>query len=340
MIDVEQRDKAQRLLEAQIAFLKAEIAAARFAGLVETEVDHALRAAETLSLNQVVTREQIKATAHKYATGMEIHGSIPELIGEIADRVYRHPAHREHLIGEVVGRQHVAAVVGKLFEMQALREQLLHRLNQSPLTAAWLSSFLYRVASDFLHDNRERIERVPGVAPLLNAGGQLVGKVLPAPDADLRLREFAERSAGFLLRHTDDAMTGSMEDAPLHDAVMELWDDHAGEPVSAAGKYVTQPDLEDLLVIGYEFWLDFRDSEYLRALIDVGVDFFFDKYGDFALRELLDDIGIGREDLIEEALRFAPRVIQVLDETRLLDQLLRRRLEPFFFSDDVLAILG
>jgi hypothetical protein len=338
----EQREKAERLLEAQIAFLKAELAADRFAGLVETEVDHALEAAETLTLNQVVTREQIKATAQKYATRMEIHGSIPELIGEIADRVYRHPAHRESLIGEVVGRHHVAALVGKLFEMQALRERLMHRLSDSPLTVAWLSSFLYRVASDFLHHNRERVERVPGVAPLLNAGGQLAGKVLgdPARDANLRLREFAERSAGFLLRHAGQPFSDSLDEAPMFDAVMELWDDHAGEPVSEVVTYVSQADLEDLLVIGYEFWLDFRDSEYLRALIDEGVDFFFDKYGDFALRELLEDMGIGRADLVEEAMRFAPRVIAVLDETGLLDKLLRRRLEPFFFSDEVLALLG
>jgi hypothetical protein len=334
-----ERDTAERLLEAQISFLKSEIGPDRFAGLVETEVDHALRAAETITLDQVVTRDQIKATAQKYATRMEIHGSIPELIGEIAERIYHHPAQRENLIGEVVARHHIAALVGKLFEMQTLREQLLHRMNESPLTITWLSSFLYRVAADFLHHSWQRAERVPGMAPLLNAGGQVAGKVLPPRDADLRLREFAERSARFLLRHADDAVSESVEDAPLFDATMEVWDDYAGEPVSTLAQYVRQADLEDLLVIGYEFWLDFRDSDYLRALIDEGVDFFFDKYGEFTLRDLLDDMGISREDLVEEALRFAPRVIDVLDGTGLLDEVLRRRLEPFFLSDAVLAML-
>lgn len=333
----DRRDRALRLLEAQIEFVQAQLGPDRFAGFVEVEVDHALSAAGELILGEVVSRDQIKATARKYATTMQIQGSIPELIGEIAARVYGHRAHDENRIGEVVGQEHVEALVRKLLELPLVRE----RLRESPLAVSLTSWLLYRIATDVALRNRELAERVPGASSLLAAGGRIVGTVAPDArlDLDRRMRELAEHGARFLLRHAAGALSGSREESPVFDAVIDLWGDHAGEPVSSFRQHVSQDDLEDLLVIGYEFWLALRDTAYLQALLDEGCDFFFDKYGDFTLRELLEELGIEREDLVENALRFAPPVIQVMSENGMLAAFLRRRIEPFFLSEDVLALL-
>jgi hypothetical protein len=330
------RDKALRLLEAQIKFVQAQLVPDSFAGLVETEVDHALSAAGELVLDRLVSRDQIKATARKYVATMQIHGSIPELADEIATRVYGHRAQDENLIGEVVDTKHIEEFVAKLLELPLVRE----RLPQSPLAISAVSWWMYRIANDVVVRNREVAERVPGVSSLLAAGGKIVGRVAPDArlDLDLRLRELAERGARFLLDRAR-ASGGSPDESPVYDAVIDLWQEQADEPMSSFRQYLSQEDLEDLFVIGYEFWLAFRGTAYLRSLVDEGIDFFFDKYGDFTLRELLEEFGIEREDLVEEALRFAPPVIQVLSENGMLAAFLRRRLEPFFLSDTVLALL-
>jgi hypothetical protein len=177
---------------------------------------------------------------------------------------------------------------------------------------------------------------------LLAAGRQIVAKLAPDAglDLDVRLRELAEFGARLMLRHAKRAPSRSREEAPAFDAVIDLWDDHAGEPVSSLRQYVSQDDLEDLLVIGYEFWLALRDTAYLQSLLDEGCDFIFDKYGDYTLRELLDELGITRDYLVQDALRFGPPVIQVVRENGMLAAFLRRRLEPFFLSEDALALLG
>lgn len=332
---------ARLLLDAQVEFLQSQVSGDQLASLVETEVVHALAAAERLTLEEVVSREQIKTVSQKYAALMDIQGSIPELVGEISERVYSHHVQHEYPVGEVIGREHVAELVGKLLEMQSLRERLLDRVTESPVTITWVTWLLHRLVTDFVGHSRERAKRVPGVSSLFAAGGQLLGRVLPHADkdVDLLIEELAARSARVLLRHAGETIDGSTGDAPVFDAAMQLWDDHAGEPVSSFLQYVSRDDLEDLLVIGYEFWLDFRHTAYFRSLLDQGVDFFFDKYGDFSLRELLEEVGVRHEDLVEEAMRFAPRVIEVLRANDLLAGLLRRRLEPFFSSEDVVAIL-
>jgi hypothetical protein len=330
------RDKALRFLEVQIKFVQAQLGPDRFAGLVEAEVDHALSAAGELVLDRLVSRDQIKATARKYVTTMQVQGSIPELIGEIAARVYGHRAQDENRIGEVVGTEHIEALAAKLLELPLVRAQL----PESPLAISVVSWWLYRIAIDLVVHNREVAERVPGVSSLLAAGGQIVGTVAPGArlNLDLRMLELAERGARFLL-HRARAAGGSRQESPVYDAVIDLWHEQADEPMSSFLQYLSRDDLEDLLVIGYEFWVAFRGTAYLHSLLDEGVDFFFDKYGDFTLSELLEEFGIEREDLVEEALRFAPPVIQVLSENGMLATFLRRRLEPFFLSDEVLGLL-
>ncbi len=333
----QQREKAQRLLDAQVEFLEAEIADERFAELVEEEIDRVLRDASQLTLSQVVSRDQISAVARKYATAIEIHGSIPELMGEITERVYSHRAHDQSRIGDVIAQRHVAALAGKLLTMRTLRQRLFERLAENPLAVTWLSWLLYRLVAEV----RERAEHVPGVSSLVAGGRRAVGTVAPGAgrDLDLRLHELAERAAQLVLRKAEQSSAGATDQAPLFDAVMDLYADLATEPVSLFRQVVSRDDLEDLLVIGYEFWLDFRDTDYLRSLVDEGIVFFFDKYGDFTLRDLLAEMGVGREDLVEEALRFGPPVIAVLAENGMLAAFLRRRLEPFFFSEAVLALL-
>jgi hypothetical protein len=330
------RSKAAALVEAQIKFVQAQLGPDHFAALVAAEVDHALVAAGELVLDEVVSREQIKATARKYVATIEVHGAIPELAGEIAARVYRHRAHDENRIGEVVETKHVEAVAAKVLELPLFRE----RFSQSPLAVGVVSWWTYRIALGLVVRNRGVAERVPGVSQLLAAGGQLVGTV--APDAqlglDLRLRELAERSARLLLRQAGTP-GGESDESVILEAVIDLWHEQADKPISSFREYVSQDDLEDLIVLGYEFWLAFRGTAYLGALVDEGIDFFFDKYEDCTLRVVLEEFGIQREDLVEEALRFGPPVIEVISENGMLAAFLRRRLEPFFLSDEVLALL-
>jgi hypothetical protein len=331
------RDKALRLLDAQVRFVQEQLLPDRFAVLVELEVDHALSAASELVLDGLVSRDQIKATAHKYVATMQLQGSIPELAGEIAARVYRHPAQDENRIGDVVGTKHIEELTTKLLELPLVRE----RLPESPLAINLLSWCMYRIAIDVVLRPRHVAERVPGASSLLAAGDQIVGAVAPRAglDLDRRLRELAEQGARILLRRAT-APDGSRHESAVYDAMIELWREQADEPISSFREYLSQEDLEDLLVIGYEFWLAFRDTPYLRSLVDEGIDFFFDKYGGFTLRALLDEFGIGREDLVEESLRFGPPVIEVLTQNGMLAAFLRRRLEPFFLSDAVMSMLG
>ena len=331
------QEKAEQLLAAQVRFFEAQLEPAQFGPLLEQELDAWLSAAGEITLVEAVTREQIKDVAIKYAVAMKIPGSIPELANEIADRIYSHPAQDDNRLQDVIAAEHIEAFTTKLLELPLVQERLM----ESPLLVEIASEWLYRIAVETSARNRELAGKIPGLGTLLGTGGSLLGKV--APDAgviaDTRLRELATQTARMVLRSAKTT-SNTPEEPWIHDTVIEMWREQADKPVGSLRDYMTQDDLEDLLVLLYEFWLSFRETDYLHALIDEGVDFFFDKYADMTLLGLLEEFGVTRADLVEEAQRFAPPILELLRERGMLSAFLRRRLEPFFASAEALALLG
>jgi hypothetical protein len=91
--------------------------------------------------------------------------------------------------------------------------------------------------------------------------------------------------------------------------------------------------------MGYESWRELRETEFVRAIIDAGIDTFFDNYSQTTLFDLLGEVGIDEDIMIQQAMRFGPPVIRVLHERGMLEALFRRQLEGFYGSPEVAAIL-
>ncbi|MGE4427674.1 MAG: hypothetical protein AB7G37_14585, partial [Solirubrobacteraceae bacterium] len=275
--------------------------------------------------------------ARKYVATFALSGgSIPQLIDQVATRLYDHPVHDEHPIGGVVDEALVVPLVEKVLGPGPLRARVLEAVARNPAAVRGLAWLLQRIVIDV----RNQAERVPGLGPLLGVGLRAVTTLAPGPTemVDGQLRALSEVVARVLLREAERA--GERHDDGLVDIVLELLAEVEDEPVGRFRSVVTREDLEDLLLIAYELWMRIRDHPWLLALIDEGIDLVFDEYGDVPLRELLDELGLTRDDLLEEAVRFGPRALRVLRDEGLVEAFLRRRLAPFFASPEARALLG
>lgn len=328
---------AERLLEAQVRFLETQLGPAQFGALLESELDHLLSAAGQITLAEVLTREQVGDVMIKYALATDIPGAIPELVREVVGRIYGHRAQDDTPLHDVVAAEQIQAFTTKLLELPLVQERLI----ESPLMVEIASEWLYRIATETSARNRELAGRIPGLGSLLGTGTSLLGKV--APDAgviaDARLRELAGQTARIVLRGARTT-NGAGAEPWMNATVMEMWREQADQPVGSLRAYLTEDDLEDLLVLTADLWRSLRETDYLRALIGAGVDGFFDVHGQRTVLDLLAAFGIGRADLLEEAQRFTPPILELLRERGLLNAFLRRHLEPFFASEAVVALLG
>ena len=66
---------------------------------------------------------------------------------------------------------------------------------------------------------------------------------------------------------------------------------------------------------------------------------FFEFYGDYPVSELLEEIGISRQHLINDANRFLPKAIAALNQHHVLDQLIRLQLADFYFNATTLKLI-
>lgn len=328
---------ADRLLDAHTRFVVAELRGPGFAALVATEVDHALARAGELTLGAVVDRAAVKDVAVKYVARFDLPAAIPEIVGEVGTRVRAHSANATEL-GDVVDRRHVAAFAERVAAIRPIREWLAVQLTENPAIQAWLADYLHSLTTGAVDANLRLARKVPGVSLGLSLGNRIAGGAVR--EAEVRSREVAEQAAAALLQRWRAGLLTSMSDEDIAELLMSVWDDAAPRPVRELLDAVDDDDLIDLLTIGYDGWLELREHPYLAAMVGTAIDYVFDTYGELPLNQLLAEFGIARDDLVEEAMRFAPTAIETLDESGLLDELVRRQLARFYHSPEALAVLS
>ncbi|AXK85478.1 hypothetical protein IU443_27755 [Nocardia farcinica] len=336
----EPREIAERLLDAQVDFVLAEVSGERFAQVVARDVADVLAVADTIGFGEVVGLDQGKQTV---ATVVDLMGGSPvlaDMVGVFADAVYDHIAENtDYTLGEVVDREPVEALLEKVFGMHQAQERILDRLTESPLVATVAAKFVDKLIDDFLQANRERAEKIPGVGSLMSLGQSAANRARKVADSSSFVGDLAGKGALFALKRTNNAIREMLRDAPVHSAAMEFWDLHAGEPVSGLREYLTKKDLNELVLLCYEIAVTTREKEYFGLLVEQCVEVFYDKYRDYTLAAMLPELGLTADDITTEILRYGPAVIEAAKRDGVLARLIRERLEPFYTSDTVLTIL-
>ncbi|GAB11897.1 hypothetical protein GOARA_091_00150 [Gordonia araii NBRC 100433] len=335
----ESAELAARLLDAHVAFeVRKLLDPVEFEKTVVDEVDNFLGLADELTLAQAISSDPVKAVARKYAAQIPVEGAIPELVGEIARLLYRNAVNDEYRLSDVIDDRHfdeLATAIGEL----GVTKRVLRRVFEGPSTIDTAVEVVTR-AVDSVLDDPESVDEVPASDPVAwlrdRAARGLRTAVRPArPAIDSAVEKVTRSGAAFVLRSNEDEAQEL-----LVDSVRDVWRNHREDSVGVYREVVTEEDIDDIVVLVFEFWREFRDTEFLQTLLDQAIDYVFEKYGDTPLSELLGELGVFREDLVEEALRFGPPVLERLHERGHVEPLVRRRFAAFYASEEFQAALG
>lgn len=302
---------ADRLLDAQVAFGMRQLTTdADFTALVNDEIDFFTTESGTLPLEVVMPRQLIKDVARKYAMQFPVEGAIPELVGQVAARLYRHDVHETTSLNDLLGTRRFDELSTIATDLPVARHAVEHVLD-SPSTADTIVEVVQRAVEH-------------------RFGPKMA-------------RRFARPVEKLTRRGTSIVLASAREDSNelLADAVRDFWRGRSDEALGGFRETMTEADVEDIVVLGFEFWRSFRQTDYFRALLDTGIDEVFDTYGATPLADVIEDLGITEDDLREEAQRFGPSVIKRLADEGYLEALLRRRFAVFYQSPEFLdAVSG
>lgn len=330
------KDIAARLLDAQVEWVLGELTGRRLDKVIARDVDDLLRLARRVRLAEVVDADAAKRVLRRAAERLGESPLVAEVATSLADALYDLPASEDYTLGEVVARDPVEALVIKVLGMQQLQERAMDRLNESPLVATVAARFVGKIISDFVAQQRQMAERLPGAKSLFSFGQSAANRVL----SNSLVGDAANKGAKLAIRQTNSAVREVLKDAPLHGAAMEIWDLHAEEPISDLRSYLTKQELREVVALIAELVTSGRSSDYVDHLVDTSVDTVLDEYGERDLGSLIDELGIGRDELVEDLRELLPPLIEAARADGRLEALVRARLKPFFSSKPVQAILA
>jgi hypothetical protein len=346
---------ADALLDAHIAFVIRGLTGPGFQAMVDADIQASLRDASRLTLNDVVTPAMIKATAKRYACDLELNMAVPELAGEIARAVHSHPTHGSTRLHDVLPDRHFEAIIDKLLELSDLRRRVLEDLASHPGYADAVAGSVMGFVRGWVgleaglpsagrgtRSGASGILRRPAEASFRMIRERLFDQVLPGLDAALEehVREWVSQGLRSIAAEGSRWINDDMTLATVRNIVLDVWEELRGRPVSDFMSAVSAIDVEDFIVIAYEYWHSLREKEPYKVFIDAGIDAFFDKYGEVSLFDLLGEIGITREYMVAEALQFGPHVINALNERGMLEPIVRRQLQGFYRSGEVERVVA
>jgi hypothetical protein len=131
-----------------------------------------------------------------------------------------------------------------------------------------------------------------------------------------------------------------MQDPTTREAVLQAWDLAAAEKVAGLSRLLSRDQVAEVVDAVHELAVTTAANEHVADLVGVLVDGFFDRFGGYTPTELLEQLDLDRADVRDDVVRLAPGIIGALEETGDLERMLRIRLEPFFTSPEVAALLA
>lgn len=336
MAKQEMHSKAAQLLDAHIAFTIEQLTGSGFQSLIEEHIDTALTDLKKLKLKDAVSAKQITSTALFYASEMEISPAIPELVGDIARRVYQHPGHDETRLEDLLEDQYFRDFARKISEMREARERIVHESIGNPMYSELIGDVLYHGIKNYIGDN-PLTKKIPGAQSMMKIGKGLIDKATPNLEAGLQ--KYVNQNIKSSLRESERFLQKHLDDDALYNMLLDVWEKIKHQKISEFKRYVREDDIEDAFVIGFDFWRDLRQGEYYRGIIEAGVLFFFEKYGNSSLNEIMAEMGVDRDMIVRDVMLYVPGVLKALQKKKLLEPLLHRTLSPFYESVAASAIL-
>lgn len=327
------------LLEAHVAFVVEQLQGKALAAWLERTLPPTLEDLTHLRLDQLVPARTVKASVAKIAQNLEIDRAFRETVQAITAAILESEAHDDVTLGDLLPQDVFEAGRDKAVTMQSLRETMIRSVMGSRAYQNFVSDLLYHGIRGWLSDN-PLTQNLPGAKSAMALGRSMLQRARPGlgDSLDERLHEYIDKSVHATAEAGERYALGISEEQ-LASGADAVWRHAKKARVSALLADLSAEDAEDWSGIVYDGLHHLRQSDYLVALIDAGVDAFYADFGKRPISELLDILGITEEVIAREIKRYVEPAVKQLKKQKLLEDAVRRQLAPFYESEACRAVL-
>ncbi|RJP44524.1 MAG: hypothetical protein C4548_05880 [Desulfobacteraceae bacterium] len=294
-----------------------------------------------ITLREIVTPEQIIGVIDRNVVKLPIAGGITELTGEMSRRVLAAPQNKTTTLEDIFPRKPYDDIVDKIGGLEKARQDLIHNLVNSSIYSQQISEVLFTGIKEYLLTENIFAQKVPGLASLIKIGKFAVNKTLHPLEVAVEktVKSYIEKNLGNTIRRSEKSLNAYFDEAHIIEMGDEIWTSVSEKKLSEYFTMVDAGDMEDFIIIGYDFWLHFRKTPYFKAIYTDLVYFFFEKYGDRELDLIAEDVGVTEEMVVDELVQTLSHGVKKALAGGFLEARIRARLENFYLSPET-AILA
>ena len=322
------------LFEAHVKHEVAALKGAKLKKFLEQEVDELLGYAEKVPLGRLISPEQVMGVIKRIAVNMELDAGIPELAAEMAAEVLKAPVQADTTLGEILSREQASGFIEEALELRQQRERIISEIMAHPVYQELVSNVVYHGLVNYLYEDNLITRSVPGVGSVMKFGKKMANKAVPGLDEtfERRIKAWLAESLPGLIVRSEQFLHRALTDDELRDSVMAAWVSLENQTIAEFQDGLGEVELQEFVVLGYDFWLNFRKTAYFEGCARAVVEHLFAKYGDRPVMDLLNDIGVTREVIVTEIAELGLPIIDVLHKEGYMEALVRRRLGSFYKS--------
>lgn len=330
-------DVREQLFEAHVKHELARWRGAALEGAIAEGVRSIFCLSETAKLDDVATRAQILGVIERYVIELRVSGGITELTGEMSNLVFSSKATADTRLDDILSPASFDEFADKVVALEGVRHELLSLIANNASVAAISARLAARGLLDLLAP--PRVLHVLGASSIVE---RLRTRVFPQIERRVvaGLAWYLVHNRERVRKHAEQHLLEELNSEQLRAALDELWNGVAKLPLSEVFALIGEQDIEDFVVLVYEFWLRYRKTEYFRRISTELVDYFFVKYGQETLRALIDEMGVTEAMVRQELTIFLEPLLNHASRTGVLERTIRSRLQAFYESADAKAVFS
>jgi hypothetical protein len=296
--------------------------------LQRERIAYFFQTSDTVTLNQIIDVEQLVGVVQSQVYKINFKPALLSVIGEIAQNIHIKLNETTAPLADFASDQQIEHWLRKILELDEvfdyIRTQIEHTPQIRSLCAYWINQNIEHFSPKNLHQVSEKtLDRLPeSLQRFFHAQAQKLEEQI-----EIRAAQLFQQQLLFLFH---------LEKEEYLTLGMSLWESIKYKSVAEFTNMASPLDSEELFILSYEFWKDFRHNDTFQQIIKEGIHYFYDTFAEETIYELFLSTGLKIEDIQLEAERFAPSILKRLDELNLLDAFIDQMIQPFFQAEQTI----
>jgi hypothetical protein len=323
------------LLEAHVRYEVERWSGDGLTTAVREEADALYAWLASVRLEDIAPAEPVAATLARLVEQLPLTDETATVLTEVATTMLHALAGSDLRVRDLATREDVLGVAGAAARLDRLRAELIGALTASTAYRRLVAHVLYRGVKDYVLTENVLARRIPGASSLVRFGQRGLNTAAPGLEqaVDRQLAAFVEANIAETLRESRRYLEATLDAHMVRVLAEEAWGQLSPRRLSDLATLADDDDLERLgaeLVVLAEHSLR---SGRLTPILETALHDLLTRHADESPADLLADLGLGRDEVVEELTRLVEPLMEQPAVQRFVEERVRARLTAFYASD-------